>query len=674
MSWIRVSKRCRALLGWAILPVVLFWMAVPTAGQSGTKNGEWRFWGGDGGTTRYSPLDQINRDNVKNLRLAWRWKMDNFGPTPTFNSEGTPLMVNGVLFFAAGPRPHVVAIDAASGETLWMWRLDEGERFLRAPWHNKRGLAYWGQGDRIFVITSGYQLVGLDAKSGEPAAEFGTNGIVDLYEGLEHPTQPLVPEDGLIGSSSPPIVSHGVVVVGMSLQPGCCPKTKSTVPGDVRGYDARTGERLWTFHTIPQSDEFGIDTWENDSWTYTGSAAVWAPMAVDEELGYVYLPTDTPTGDYYGGPRLGDNLFANSLVCLDIRTGERIWHFQLTHHELWDYDIPTAPNLLDITVEGKRIKAVAQVTKQAFAYVFDRVTGQPVWPIVERPVPQSDVPGERASPTQPFPTKPAAFDRQGVTLDDLIDFTPELRAAAVQIASRYRMGPLFTPPSIYDPKGTRGTLVLPNNTGGANWPGAAADPETGILYVSSTTIEQVLALTHDPERSEVAYIRSMEGLRLTAPPPSVDAFVVPGHPLRPLGLPLFKPPWGRITAIDLNSGEHVWMIPNGDTPEDVKNHPALKGVQLPKTGRPDKAGLLVTKTLLFAGEGSGIAGASGSAGGGGSLLRAIDKTTGEIIYEYALPANQSGHPITYLVGGKQYIVLGVGARGVPAELVALTVD
>jgi quinoprotein glucose dehydrogenase len=451
--------------------------------QQGTKNGEWRYYGGDAGSTKYSALDQINASTVKNLRIAWTWDAKNFGRRPDFNWEVTPLMIGGMLYFTAGTRRDAVAVDAATGETLWVYRLDEGERGTLGVRVNNRGLAYWSDGkgdDRILVISPGYQLIALNAKTGTPIPGFGKNGLVDLTEGLDRP----VVKPGAIGASSPAIAVRDTVIVGAALLTGTAPVSKENVPGYVRGFDVRTGKRIWTFHTIAQPGEVGNETWEKDSWKYTGNTAVWAPMSADDDLGYVYLPVETPTGDYYGGHRLGDNLFAETLVCLDARTGKRIWHYQFIHHGIWDWDIPTAPSLIDITVNGKKIKAVAQVTKQAFTYVFDRVTGQPVWPIVERAVPQSQVPGERTSATQPFPTKPAPFDRQGVSLDDVIDFTPELKAEAIKIASEYQLGPIFTPPSVFDANGKKGTLQLPAATGGSNWQGGAVDPETGILYVS----------------------------------------------------------------------------------------------------------------------------------------------------------------------------------------------
>ena len=631
---------------------------LPASAQTGAQGGEWRHYGGDLGSTKYSPLDQITADNVADLEIAWRWMTDNFGPRPDFNYQATPLMIGGVLYTTAGWRRNVVAIDGATGETLWMYRYDEGSRGDVAPVRasSGRGVAYWTDGGddaRVIHVTKGYHLVALNATTGRPIPTFGQQGVVDLYDGLDRPR----PEDGQIGLNSPAMVIGDVIVVGAALQ-ATAPSPEFTA-GFVRGFDVRTGERLWIFHTIPQPGEFGHDTWENDSWRYTGNTGVWAPMSADAELGYIYLPVETPTNDLYGGHRPGDNLFAESLVCLDAKTGERVWHFQFVHHGIWDYDIPTPPALVDITVNGRRIKAVAQVTKQAFTYVFDRVTGEPVWPIEERPVPQSDVPGERTSPTQPFPTKPAPFDRQGVTADDLLDFTSELNAEALRIASEYRRGPIFTPPMLAGADGLRGLLMLPQMTGGANWQGGAVDAETGILYVASVTSPTVAGLTHDAARSTMDYV-SGRGARRT-PEGCGD--------IGPLGLPLIKPPWGRITAIDLNSGDHLWMVPNGDTPDCVKNHPALSGLEIPKTGKPERSGILVTKTLVFAGEGGGLFATPTWAGG--PMFYAYDKQTGEIVWEVELPKNQSGIPMTYMLDGKQYVVMAMSARGEPAELVAL---
>jgi glucose dehydrogenase len=604
---------------------------------------EWPVYGGNLAAQHYSPLAQIDASNVGRMQIAWRWYAGNFGPNPELKNETTPLMIDGVLYATAGVTRNVVAIDAATGETLWVWRPNEGERFLQAPRKMAgRGVAYWSDGaddKRILVVTPGFHLVALDASTGLPKREFGEAGFVDLRQGLRGPM-----DNVEAGSSSPALVVGDVVIVGPAGGIGARPNSKAQVKLDVRGFDVRTGKLLWTFHTIPERGEFGYDTWLNGSADYTGNAGVWAPMAADPELGLVYLPVEGATSDMYGGERPGNNLFANSLVALDVRTGERVWHQQLIHHDIWDWDNPTSPILLDVTVEGRPVKAVVQLTKQAFAYAFDRATGEPIWPIEERPVPGSDVPGEWTAPTQPFPTKPAPYDRQGVQEDDLIDFTPEVRAAALEAVKDLRMGPMFTPSSLIDaPDGTRGTLVLPHYGGGANWEGGAADPETGMLYVASQTSPTVFALSPAAGRSDVRYL------------------FVNGEAPKPLGLPLVKPPWGRITAIDMNTGEHRWMVPNGDTPDEVKNHPALQGVDIPRTGKMSRAMLLVTKTLLFSAEGYG----------GAPILRAHDKATGEILAELELPGAASGKPMTYMVNGKQYIVLAVG-RDRPAELVAFS--
>lgn len=654
------------LLCLVLVPAMVFGGA-DQAPQQSAGAGEWRYYGADAAGTKYSALDQINKENVKDLRIEWRWKTDNLGPKPDFNFQATPLMVGGVLYTTAGSRRDVAAIDAATGETLWLYRFDEGSRGLRAPLRSAsgRGVAYWSDGtnQRIFHVTQGYHLIQLDAKTGQPVRTFGKDGVIDLYEELHDGTGRPLPADGQIGWNSPPIVVRGVVVVGAALL-ALAPQ-KEFPAGFVRGFDVRTGKRLWIFRTIPQGRELGSETWEKESWRYTGNTGVWAPMSADEELGHVYLPVETPTNDFYGGHRLGDNLFAESLVSLDARTGKMNWYYQFIHHGIWDWDIPTAPHLVDVNVDGKRIKAIAQVTKQAFTYVLNRQTGQPVWPIEERPVPKSDVPGERTASTQPFPSKPAPFDRQGVSLDDLIDFTPQIRAEAVKIASAYKLGPIFTPPIVAGSDGKRGVLMLPAATGGANWQGGALDPETGILYVASVTNPTVLAVSKDLKRSSMDFSPGGSGTTPADPNAPVGCGA-----MGPGGLPLVKPPWGRITAINLNTGDHVWMAPNSDTPECVKNHPWLKGVSIPPTGKPERSGLMVTKTLVFSGEGSGLLAVPSYAGG--PMLRAHDKLTGAVLWEFQLPANQSGIPMTYMVGGKQYLVVAVGGRGHPAELIALT--
>lgn len=631
-----------------MLAVCLLVMVTECLAQQGVSDGQWRHQNGDTGATRYSNLDQITRENVGQLQIAWRWDGRNHGPTPEFKSETTPLMVDGVLYFTAGFRRDVVAIDAGTAETLWMYRLDEGERGDTAPRRNSgRGLSYWTDGrgdDRVFVVTPGFHLVALAAGTGDPIPGFGDDGIVDLKLGFD---QPVDLDAQNLGSSSPAMVFEDVIIVGPAMAASARPTSRIGVPAHITAWDARTGERRWIFHTVPKPGEFGYDTWEAGSAAIGGNAGAWAPLAVDEELGYVYLPLEVATSDYYGGHRLGDNLFSSSLVCLDARTGERVWHRQIVHHDIYEYDNPSAPILMDVSVDGRDVRAVVQLTKQAFAFVFDRVTGDPVWPLEERPVPPSDLPGERASSTQPFPTAPAAFDQQGVTEDDLNDLTPAIRAEALEIARRYRLGPLYSPPSLVDADdGTIGTIQVPGTGGGALWEGGAVDVETGTLYVGSTAGPTLLALTHEPEYSDVAYVSA--GAR------------IPG----PQGLPLFKPPFGRITAIDMNTGEHLWMKPNGDTPPAIRDHPALAGVEFPPTGSPTRAVLLVTKTLLFAGEGWS----------GGPYLRAYDKRSGEIVAQLAMPAPVTSLPVTYMHDGKQFIVFAAGdARSDhPAELIALT--
>ena len=639
-----MKSKIHVIGAWVLCCVII---CTPLIAQQGARDGQWLYYGGDLGSTSYSDLDQVTGENVETLGIAWRWSSRNQGPRPEIRNSTTPLMVNGVLYVTAGSRRNVIAIDAASGETLWIWRMDEGERARRAPRANSgRGVAYWsdGRGDeRIYVVTPGYHLVSLDAHNGHQIESFGNEGVVDLKNGLGRPVDPI---EGIIGSSSPPVIVGETLIVGAALAVGGRPPSPNNVPGHVRGFDVRTGKQSWIFHTIPTEGEVGNDTWEDDSWSYTGNAAVWAPFAVDADLGYVYLPVEGATGDYYGGHRLGDNLFSSSLVALEIATGQRVWHYQIVHHDIWDYDNPTSPILVDIKVDGLEIPAVVQLTKQNFAYVFDRRNGKPVWPIVERPVPASDVPGERTSPTQPFPTKPAPYDRQGVRLEDLIDFTPELRAEAEEIVSRFRIGELFTPPSVIDQEAqTGGTLTIPGSLGGANWEGGAVDPETGVIYVGSRMNPSVYGLVQDPEVSTMRYIQGRAAAR------------------GPQRLPLMKPPYGRITAIDLNTGEHLWMIPNGDTPSSIADHPALEGLAIGRTGKPTRAGILVTKTLVFAGEGAG----------GDPVLRAHEKSTGKILAEIDLPGSQTGLPMTYSLDGKQYIVVAVGGTSDrSAELVALT--
>jgi quinoprotein glucose dehydrogenase len=626
-----LSSKAVLFLGLTLLATL-----VAAGPQGAPATGEWRRTGGDGGNTRYSPLDQINAGNVKNLKIAWVWRGDNFGSQPEYKNETTPIMVDGVLYFTAGDRRAVVAADPGTGETLWTWRLDEGTR-TDGVRKNSRGVAYWtdGQQARIFTVTPGYQLVALDAKDGHPVVSFGKSGIVDLTKELEKDAN-FNTAVGHLMNTSPPLVSGNIVVIPTSLENGRVPKSMKFPKGDIMAFDARTGKKVWVFHTIPRPGEFGANTWENNSNEYSGNTGAWAPFTVDEELGYLYLPVEGATGDQYGGQRPGANLFSSTLVALDIKTGKRIWHQQIIHHDIWDYDPPSSPILADITVDGRRIKAVVQLTKTAFAFVFDRTNGNPVWPIVEKPVPQSDVLGEKTSATQPFPTKPLPFDRQGMSLTDVIDFTPQLKELALQAVEGYRLGPLFTPPSLVDAsKGLKGTLTFPGS-GGANWEGGAFDPENGYLYVASATrTDTAVYGVTKPEPGQT----DLQMIGTTSIAPTIQQ------------LPIVKPPWNRITAIDLNKGDQVWQAVNGDTPPAVKNHPLLRGVTLPKTGSTGRAGLLlVTKTLLFAGEGYN----------GQPFFRALDKKTGATVWETQTPVGPPvGVPMTYLYKGKQYVAVAV---------------
>ena len=627
---------------------ILASMASPVSfSQQGTSvyEGDWPSWAGSSNASRYSPLDQITTENVNDLEIAWRWSTQGFGPGTDFVNPSTPLEVDGVLYANVGTTRNVVALDATSGQVLWMFRYDEGTRFDEAPRKGAgRGVAYYDNGEksRIFDISPGYQLVSLDPRTGIPDPSFGEDGVVDLYVGVRNGDDPRYPYPD-IGISAPPFIMNDVIVVGAAHRTGGRPRSKLNTKGDIRGFDVHTGELLWTFHTIPERGEYGYESWISGN-DITGNSGVWAAISGDPELGHVYLPVEDPTGDYYGGDRHGDNLFSSGLVAVDVKTGERQWHYQFIHHDIWDWDIPSPPIIADLP-NGRKV--VMSVTKQAWVYAFDRVTGEPIWPIVERPVPTGDVPNEWYSPTQPFPTRPAAFDRQGFTEDDLIDWTPEIKALALESIQDFRLSPsIFSPPSLQDaPDGTRGLLSLPSSTGGSNWESSAFDPETGILYVPSRTQLQVLALAKNPDSD----IDLSQGFGVRAP--------------RVQGLQIVKPPYGRVTAIDMNTGDHLWMIANADTPDNIKNHRLLEGVDIPRTGIPTRAGVLLTKELLFVAEGTGGVGAS-------PIFRAVDKATGEIVAEIDLPANQGGIPFTYEADGKQYVAMFVTSGSSAAELVA----
>jgi quinoprotein glucose dehydrogenase len=652
---------------------------VRLAAQAGAANGEWRTYGGDLGHTRYAPFDQINASNFQALEIAWRFKTDAFGPRPEYQLESTPLMVKGVLYSTAGSRRAVVALDAGTGELLWMHSENEGARGAAAPRQlSGRGLAYRtdGREQRILYVTPGYRLIALDAKNGTRISSFGQGGVVDLKLDDDQ-TMDLV--TGEIGLHSTPTVAKNVVIIGAAHKTGANPKSRRNEKGYVRGFDVRTGKRLWIFHTIPLPGEFGNDTWEKDSWAYTGNTGVWGQISADEELGLVYLPVELPTGDYYGGHRPGNGLFGESLVAVDLQTGKRRWHFQLVHHGIWDMDIPCAPILADITVNGRTIKAVAQPTKQAFLYVLNRETGEPIWPIEERPVPKGNVPGEWYAPTQPFPTKPRAYDRQGVSIDDLIDFTPALRAEAIKVAERYQIGPIFTPPVVSKVDGPLATLTSGFAT---NWPGGSYDPETHIAYIYSQSGASPLGLVPSPaDLSDMDFVQgsALSGARRTGGSGSAAGGGRTGETAAPAaageggagltvqGLPLLKPPYARISAIDLNKGEILWHIAHGETADNVRNHPALKGLTIPRTGRPGLIGPLVTKTLVIAGEGGLFTTPSGQRG---AMLRAYSKADGKEVGAVYMPAPESGSPMTYMLDGKQYIVIAISGGNYSGELLA----
>ena len=670
-------------------------MSATLAGQTGTppsnNQAEWRFFGGDAGATRYSPANQIDGANVGDLRVAWRWSARNFGPRPANQMQVSPLIVDGVMYTTAGVNRDVVALDAATGQLLWHWR-PTGE-LLR--WFDiidplsrssGRGVSYWtdGAGDeRIFVVMNSYMLVALDAKTGRQVPGFGKDGVIDLAANLRWNERPGLPREGRVSNTSPVAIVGDVLVAPISMHTGSTPNLPNAsineqwpmnIPGDVIGYDTRTGKMLWRFNVIPRPGEEGAETWLKadpkvwevpgglNAWAtehpelreranlYTGNAGFWAPATADPELGLFYIPTESATSDYYGGYRPGNNLYANSVVALDAKTGRRVWHFQLTHHDIWDFDPPTAPILADITVEGRPVKALAQLTKQGFVFVLDRQTGKPVWPIEERPVPKSDVPGEWTSPTQPFPTKPAAVELQGVTENDLVDFTPEIKAEALRVASQYRLAGLYTPSSVPEtPDGKLGTLSAPSAVGGVNWPGGAVDPVDDVLYVTTQNTLYRPTVVEGSPKTGVLY-HDTRGVG-AGPAPTV------------FGLPLLKPPYGSVVAVDLKTGERLWKVPNGNTPENIRKNEKLQGVQIPNTGANTRGtGLLVTRTLLFGGE-----------GGQAPVLRAWDKKTGAVVAEIQLPGPTTGFPVTYTKAGRQYIAVAARVDGA-VEIVALAVQ
>jgi quinoprotein glucose dehydrogenase len=630
------------------------------AAAPGTENGQWHYLGGDSAHTRYSPAQQIDKDNFADLEEAWIWDGASFNAQ---SGRSTPSYINGKLYTVAGPRRHVVAIDPATGETLWSYREPNTARWeysMRQDYG--KGVAYAEVDGRgvIYIISPAFFLTALDAETGRPLEGFGKpvpiegfpgTGVVDLLADLGHeydPYEGIALEKGYITSSSPPIVVNGVIVVGNSAEQGYNQSRIENIPGDILGYDARTGKFLWKFNVLPKSGEFGHETWENDAWKWTGDISSWAPLSADQERGIVYIPTNGATLDFYGGFRPGDNLFSTSLIALDVKTGKRVWHFQLVHHDIWNYDTPTAPVLLDVNIDGKEVPIVVQVTKQSFAYTFNRETGEPIWPIEERPVPASRMPGERLSKTQPFPTRPAPYDIQGLTHDDLIDFTPQLRQAAVDIVSEYAIGPLFNPPLHRDnDEGLKGALWCPGDIGGVNIDGpAVADPASGVLYVTSRKHCSTRVMAPGAERD--ARIDKPTGTTIA------DYAVLTGFGVRgPDDLNMFKPPYSRITAIDMNTGEHLWYIPVGETPEAVLEHPQLKDLDIPNTGTGKAAPMVVTKSLLMY---------AAEASDGTPQLYAVDKASGRQVGKVEVPDQSSYGMMTYVHDGRQYVLLQTGSK------------
>ena len=666
---------------WLLILILLSGTANPAVAQSqGPVAGDWRYIGGDAAHTRYSPLDQVDASNFEDLEVAWIWRGDNFGPSVDYRFRSTPIYVDGLLYTVAGQRRTIAAVDPATGETVWTYREPHTTRYDRGMRNNYgKGVAYGEVDGRgvIFASSPAFFLHALDAKTGRhledwgqavPLTGFPEGGVVDLLPDLVADWAPWLesgytydPDHGIprelgnLSSSSPPIVVNGVIIVSNVHEQGYYQTRIENIPGDILAYDARTGEHLWKFHVIPRPGEFGHDTWENDAWQTVGDVSSWAPMSADPERGIVYIPTNPPTIDFYGGFRPGDNLFGTSLLALDVRTGHRVWHYQLVHHDIWNFDNPTAPVLLNVTVDGQSKPIVVQTTKQGWAYTFDRETGEPIWPIEEREVPSSEVPGEQLSPTQPFPTWPLAYDMQGLTESDLIDFTPELRQEALEIIKNYRIGPIFNPPiQTGHPSGLRSFVSCPSGATNIFGP-TSADPETGILYVGSLTGCRSENIVPGHE------IDDPDDPMTTGKTISDYAVINRGNFRGPQGLPIFKPPYSRITAIDMNTGEHLWWIPNGDTPERITNHPALQEVQLPNTGVTSHPVTMVTASLLIHAEGTA----------GQPILRAINKSTGARVGAVELPAPGQYGMMTYMHNERQHIVVQIAGRNQPGSLVAL---
>jgi len=730
-----VASTTRLLGGLAVLLLSVSSITSGQAGMPSTAKGDWTYYNADIKGSKYSPLDQINASNFGKLEVAWRFKTDMLGPRPEYKLEGTPVAVNGILYTTGGTRRSVVALDGATGELIWAHSLREGMRAGMAPRQlSGRGVSYWtdGKGDeRIIYVTTGYRLVALNAKNGSLINGFGTGGVVDLKVGaVKGRGEPIDLERGEIGVHSTPAIVRDVAIVGSSFREGATVATHNNTKGLVRAFDVRTGKLLWTFNTIPRPGEFGNDSWENESWADNGNVGVWTQITVDEEAGLVYLPVETPTSDYYGGHRPGNNLFAESIVAVDLKTGQRKWHFQLVHHPLWNYDMSSAAIVADIVVDGKPIKALAVAGKQGFVYVFDRITGRPVWPIEERPVPPSDVPGEKASPTQPFPTKPPAYARPILKLpDDLIDFTPDMRARAIEQLKRYKMTStwMYNPPILGSVNGLLGSINMGNAIGGTNWPGVAYDPELHTVFAQANNTNITASSLAAPPKgfSDIRYVSGMEGREfrevlgpgdccaadspravaqieaaranadnpsgaVQAPTAARGGAVTPGGAgggaagaaaagaggagqtfggLTVDGLSILKPPYGTIAAVNLDRGDITWRVAHGDTPDNVRNHPALKGLNIPKTGQAPTGGigLMATKTLVVMGDPQMTTTPEHPRG---AMLRAYDKTNGNQVGMIHMPAPQSGSPMTYMAGGRQFIVVAISGGNYSGEYLA----
>ena len=659
------------------------------AGAEDGANVEWPTYAGNWDASKYRPLDQINASNFNQLEVVWRFKTDHIGNRPEFKLEGTPLEIGGVIYATAGSRRGVIALDASNGELLWVHGEHEGARGAAAPRQlSGRGLAYWSDGKdaRVLYVTPGYFLIALDARTGQRVSSFGDNGAVDLKADDD---QKIAPDltTGEIGWQSAPTISGDRVLIGSAFREGFTPTSYNNNKGSARAYDVRTGRKLWEFHTIPKKGEPGYETWLNGSAEHTGNTGVWTEISADPQLGLAYLPVESPTSDFYGGKRPGNGLYGNSLVAVDLDTGKVKWHYQLIHHEIWDYDIASAPLLMDITVNGKPIKAVAEPTKQGFLFVLDRVTGKPIWPIPEKPVPRGKVPGEWYAPTQPIPSKPPAYARTGVTPDELIDFTPEMHAQALELVKNYQLGPIYTPPVLSEQPGPLGTLMLGPADGGTNWPGGSFNPETHTAYLYACNACLIpIGLVPPPEGfSDLPYVVGRAGRRVTminasgtnqgADAPLTTARPVPvesddDRPLSVAGLPIIKPPYSTITAIDLDSGEIKWQIPHGETPDFIRNSPALKGMQIPRTGQTSyNIGTLLTKTLVIAGDSMVTSTADHPRG---AMLRAYDQGSGREVGAVWLPAPQSGSPMTFMLNGRQYIVVAVSGGNYSGEYICFS--